>query len=249
MLCSAHAQKKKEEHYAHPARGEGGASREKGSASSCCSLPARCNRGARIFSQSTRVSMASRNVSITSRISMEAQRKRTVSHSGSPFLTRHSLVKRTGDNFLSLLRDRASPVTASAAPPRRFRATSIGAMDVPALELPASHRHSRSWSATQFRQAFDSYFLGTARGQLFLLFIAAGICIPLGGAGLYVAVRASNITEDVEDEGFNIFLWNSYTYFVDPGTQTGLAPDDQAHQSGEVVMAVIVSLSGYVFPD
>ena len=103
---------------------------------------------------------------------------------------------------------------------------------------------------------------GTHVGQFVLLIGGAAITIVLFAACLVgadlqwadyaVATSNSSLPPLVEGDvaagaaqGYILRLWDAYTYFVDPGTQTGLRPDDDP--AAVVVVSVVCSLVGFVW--
>eukprot|EP00927_Polykrikos_kofoidii_P070710 TRINITY_DN67113_c0_g1_i1.p1 TRINITY_DN67113_c0_g1~~TRINITY_DN67113_c0_g1_i1.p1 ORF type:complete len:795 (-),score=107.77 TRINITY_DN67113_c0_g1_i1:34-2418(-) len=86
---------------------------------------------------------------------------------------------------------------------------------------------------------FCDWLLGTTGGHVAALAFIA-VCLLLLGA---LAWSLTGGTADVSAE-FQQSLWLSYGFFIDPGTQTGLAASDPADQH---IVAVFFSICGFVF--
>ena len=97
--------------------------------------------------------------------------------------------------------------------------------------------------------------LGTQCGFFTLYLSAAAIVILVGAALLTVADRLEHVEGEYDginasgangsSPSFQQEIWRSYTYFIDPGTQTDLAPESNAPL--HFVVAVACSLIGFTW--
>ncbi len=106
----------------------------------------------------------------------------------------------------------------------------------------------RNLTQDDLRHSLASWLLGWWLGNLCLLLVFAVIAI-FGGAALLLAVEDWNEREpDWEDNyttpQFVVQLWTSYTYFVDPGTQTGLSIGGNP---ALLIVPVVFSLIGFLW--
>jgi len=96
--------------------------------------------------------------------------------------------------------------------------------------------HVAKWSRVD-------WFMGTFRGQMSAICLI-GCCMLLMGAVAISSREHSPGEAGPLHHDFLPALWISWTYFVDPGTQTGLAGSDSGV---EKAIAVLCSMSGYTF--
>eukprot|EP01052_Picozoa_sp_SAG31_P011315 SAG31_NODE_638_length_13329_cov_13.538095_10_plen_95_part_00 len=82
--------------------------------------------------------------------------------------------------------------------------------------------------------------LGSLIGQLLGLGVVA-VVLVLGGAAVLALTHGAEGVYDASD--FGQLTWFSWGIFFDPGTQTGLAPDERVWTK---TVAVIFSLLGCV---
>ena len=99
------------------------------------------------------------------------------------------------------------------------------------------------------RYTAADFFLGSGGGQVIALSLSGALFILLGG-GLFQLIRSKDDESELADEprrrgSYASTVWDAYTYFVDPGTQTGLIVGENSNN--EISAAFVISLFGLLF--
>ena len=84
------------------------------------------------------------------------------------------------------------------------------------------------------------FFLGTCAGTWLMMMIIASL-IVLTAAG--VLLLGDTLQDADLAESYGHTLWEAYTYFIDPGTHTGLTLTD--NHAVDFIAAVATSLLGF----
>ena len=107
---------------------------------------------------------------------------------------------------------------------------------------PRRRRRFIRWAAGVAQHSFVSALFGNIWGQF-------GCLLAISVAILFIAAavhKALDVSIQQKDNSFGDSLWESYTLFVDPGTQTGYADEEDRHLAYRAFI-IVVSLIGFVW--
>ena len=110
---------------------------------------------------------------------------------------------------------------------------------------PIAGRVTRRTGARAYRGGLFS-----ARAAVRSSLSLSGAPLILLGGGLFQLIRSKDDESELADEprrrgSYASTVWDAYTYFVDPGTQTGLIVGENSNN--EISAAFVISLFGLLF--
>lgn len=104
------------------------------------------------------------------------------------------------------------------------------------------------------RRSLRAFLWGTSCGTL-TLFVSSALliillcagCIALAEELQILATTNSTTYASAERTPLGSFIFEAYTYFIDPGTQTGVEYEEHMHRRFKLVVVVAASLAGFVW--
>ena len=96
------------------------------------------------------------------------------------------------------------------------------------------------------RRTAQQFLFGTLAGTI-TIFTSSALVLILACAGFLTVAEELSITSGLTEERstFQSKIWESYSLFIDPGTQTGV--ESAGHHSFHLFVVVLFSLAGFVW--